>query len=223
MKQFLCVLTAWILVLSLCACTGDDSMPTTPSTPANSSAPTQPVCVHTYADADCVTPKTCTICGSTRGSALGHDYQEGLCTRCGQTDATYKPLLDTAWRIDCLNSDGSQMEYVVLRFQQDGTATFGAGIYDRLADVPEEARDEFMLNEDNWYDYSGEIYYYAGFGVYSPLVYTVEGDIITCTLAYDEESVFILERTAGNLLTVTYFEGQFAIYYMQVGDVLCGE
>ena len=79
-----------------------------------------------------------------------------------------------------------------------------------------------MLNEENWYDYSGEIYYYAGFGVGDQLVYTVDGNIITCELRQDDmvAGTMILERTAGNMLTVTYFEGHFSIFYLQVGDVL---
>ena len=222
MKPYVSMLLVFVILLTLCAC-GDTSTITTTAAPQTTTSSTGPVHSHSYQNADCTTPKTCSECGHIRGDALGHDYANGVCNRCGEADSTYKPLSGTDWRIDCFNTDGSQMEYIVLRFNEDGTAEFGAGIYDRLADVPEEERDDFMLNEDNWYDYSGEIYYYAGFGVYSPLVYTVEGNIITCTLAYDENSVFILERTAGNLLTVTYFEGQFAIIFMQVGDVLRGE
>jgi hypothetical protein len=29
---------------------------------------------HSWVDADCTTPKTCSICGKTEGEALGHDY-----------------------------------------------------------------------------------------------------------------------------------------------------
>ncbi len=31
-----------------------------------------------YSDANCTTPKTCTICGATDGEALGHSYDEGV-------------------------------------------------------------------------------------------------------------------------------------------------
>lgn len=31
---------------------------------------------HNYANATCTEPKTCTICGATSGSALGHDWEE---------------------------------------------------------------------------------------------------------------------------------------------------
>ena len=47
------------------------------------------VCEHTYADATCTVPKTCTKCGATTGSALGHNWSgatcttDNTCTRCG--------------------------------------------------------------------------------------------------------------------------------------------
>ena len=42
---------------------------------------------HTWDDADCDTPKTCSVCGATEGDALGHSWQEAetvkVCTVCG--------------------------------------------------------------------------------------------------------------------------------------------
>lgn len=44
---------------------------------------------HSYAEADCVTPQTCTLCAYTAGEPLGHDGSEpactepGICSRCG--------------------------------------------------------------------------------------------------------------------------------------------
>ena len=34
---------------------------------------------HTFVDADCDTPATCTVCGKTEGTALGHHYTEPTC------------------------------------------------------------------------------------------------------------------------------------------------
>jgi hypothetical protein len=220
MKQFLSALLVFICIITLTGC-GDEPIPTTTTVPLPTTT-SGPVHCHSYRDADCVTPKTCTDCGATRGEALGHDYNEGICTRCGDEDSSYTPLLDGNWRADAVNENGSQLEYISLRFYEDGIAYFGAGVYDRLSDVPEAERDDFMLNEENWYDYSGEIYYYAGFGIGDELVYSVEGNIITCELHRDDTvaGTLILERTAGNMLTVTYFEGAFSIIYLQVGDVL---
>ena len=39
---------------------------------------------HTFADATCTEPKTCTECGETEGEALGHTVNIGQCATCGQ-------------------------------------------------------------------------------------------------------------------------------------------
>ena len=38
---------------------------------------------HNWAEATCTSPKTCLTCGDTRGSALGHNYKDYVCSRCG--------------------------------------------------------------------------------------------------------------------------------------------
>ena len=49
---------------------------------------------HTWIDATCTEPKTCSVCGATEGEALGHDWLENTpnyqqpktCSRCNETD-----------------------------------------------------------------------------------------------------------------------------------------
>ena len=41
---------------------------------------------HTWKDADCETPKTCTVCKDTEGEATGHNYIEGICEYCESVD-----------------------------------------------------------------------------------------------------------------------------------------
>jgi hypothetical protein len=36
---------------------------------------------HTWVDADCDTPKTCSVCSATEGEALGHSYGEWVVTK----------------------------------------------------------------------------------------------------------------------------------------------
>ena len=43
------------------------------------------VCTE-FTDATCTAPKTCTLCGKTEGDALGHNYVEGACDRCGAAE-----------------------------------------------------------------------------------------------------------------------------------------
>ena len=43
-------------------------------------APTVISCNHSFKDATCVAPKTCTMCGTTEGSAAGHRWSAASCT-----------------------------------------------------------------------------------------------------------------------------------------------
>lgn len=53
---------------------------------------THVICIHEWAEASCIEPKTCTICGETSGEPLGHDWQDAACTepktcsRCNMTE-----------------------------------------------------------------------------------------------------------------------------------------
>ena len=51
-------------------------------------------CPHSWLDATCTAPKTCTVCGETEGEALGHSYENNVCTVCGQENVPVK--LDSA-------------------------------------------------------------------------------------------------------------------------------
>ena len=41
---------------------------------------------HTWKDATCSDPKTCTVCGTTSGLTAGHNFSDGKCTTCGKAD-----------------------------------------------------------------------------------------------------------------------------------------
>ena len=58
----------------------------------NSSAEesSEPLHQHIFSDATCSAPKTCSECGETTGSALGHDFRDGKCHVCGAADPDYK-------------------------------------------------------------------------------------------------------------------------------------
>jgi hypothetical protein len=52
---------------------------------------------HSWIDADCDTPKTCTTCGETEGKALGHAWVDATteapktCSRCALTEGDKLP------------------------------------------------------------------------------------------------------------------------------------
>ncbi|MBQ9762506.1 MAG: hypothetical protein IJV82_05450, partial [Oscillospiraceae bacterium] len=41
---------------------------------------------HSWTDATCTAPMTCTVCGNTAGTALGHSYVGGVCQNCGEAE-----------------------------------------------------------------------------------------------------------------------------------------
>lgn len=74
-----------------------ESTPTTSPTTSTATKPVEskpveskPVEVHThtFTEATCEKPATCN-CGETKGNALGHKYNEGVCIRCGKKDPNY--------------------------------------------------------------------------------------------------------------------------------------
>lgn len=56
-------------------------VPTT-KTSTTTKAPTTSVHKHSYSEASCTEPAQC-ACGATKGSALGHTCEVGVCSRCG--------------------------------------------------------------------------------------------------------------------------------------------
>ncbi len=54
-------------------------------------------CKHEWQEADCLNPKTCTLCDKTEGEALGHNWEKATCTApktcedCGETEGEPLP------------------------------------------------------------------------------------------------------------------------------------
>ena len=47
-------------------------------------------CLHSWENATCEAPRTCTKCGTTFGKALGHTTTTGECTRCNKIFGTWE-------------------------------------------------------------------------------------------------------------------------------------
>ena len=65
-------------------------------------------CEHQWREANCETPKTCTLCGATEGRAFGHSWQSAdcehakICVVCNKTDG--EPLGHSWLAADCLTA-----------------------------------------------------------------------------------------------------------------------
>lgn len=107
MKKLLSILLAVLMLLSLSAC-GDESEPSETVNPACQAG-------HTWTDAICDAPKTCSVCGVTEGWAIGHDWKDGTCTVCDKEDPRYDPLMDGVWLLI------EKQKWDLYAFQPDGT------------------------------------------------------------------------------------------------------
>lgn len=67
-------------------CTAEGMIVYTCSICGHSFGETIPARGHNWQDATCTEPKTCSVCFATEGEALGHDFVDGYCTRCGVQD-----------------------------------------------------------------------------------------------------------------------------------------
>ena len=59
---------------------------------------------HTWKDATCTEPRTCSECGATEGEALGHEWKDATCTkpkscsRCGETQGSALGHVEGKWK-----------------------------------------------------------------------------------------------------------------------------
>ena len=90
MKRLSLFVLSLLLILALAACKKDCEhvYDSSCDTVCNECEEERSI-IHTYKDATCTTPATCSVCGTTEGTALGHSFKDGTCTACGAHDPDY--------------------------------------------------------------------------------------------------------------------------------------
>ena len=230
MKKVISLLLVLVMLLSLCACSKNDTLKTDPSTnpsqatnnteeptgdttedtqaptegptttpteepttkptetptakptetpttkPTETPTPKPTTCSHSYKDATCITPKTCTKCGAVSGSALGHSYKDATCTnpktctKCGATDGNKVEHSYTDGKCSfCGEEDAinpqvyfSPVDYVSLEKQENGIS-----VIQLLWDGREYVLADTLYvkaggDPNDFIDYEGERYYGSG-------------------------------------------------------------
>ena len=70
--------------------TVETTVPAPEETTAPTTAPTEPAHTHSFSEATCTQPKTCTTCGATEGEPVEHKYADGSrCVICDTPDPNY--------------------------------------------------------------------------------------------------------------------------------------
>ena len=175
--------------------------PTTPPTQAPTEAPTTPPateCSHSWKDATCTAPKTCTKCGATEGSTAKHNYSDGACTVCGAEDPNV-PFTGNVWVTKIVRT-GSSEEGEVLSFYSLNPTDFQG-----------YSHKEYYSNENYSFMYYGSITHngktYYDFWMSSEIngiEWEDNGDTVKVVFAYSEPATeLVLTRTGEEQFTVT--------------------
>ena len=95
MRKLCAVVCSLIAIFALAACshthTWEEATCTTPKTCSECGATEGEALGHKWAEATCTEAKTCSVCGETEGKALGHTWVEATCTEaktCSECGAT---------------------------------------------------------------------------------------------------------------------------------------
>lgn len=156
----------------------------------------EPVHTHSFSPATCTEPAQCE-CGAIEGAALGHDYKDGVCSRCNAADPDFKftsiSKKQGKWILKYLNQ--KDLYSVFLKICNPAEYSAGVGIGVLLSSLPQEMQNDAkpMCEEFN------DTLYYIGMGTGDSLNSVTEKDN-TVTLTDSSGNQLILTRTGDNTL-----------------------
>ena len=211
MKKLIALLLALAMIPCLVACNTDSATK----------------CNHTYADATCMAPKTCKICGTTEGEPADHLYQQGVCTVCSAAQPNYLAWAKHMWRMDGLTEDGTELDRISLNASSE-EPMIGASFWGDFDTCDEEFKNFYLTDgEKTLFEFEGKQYYSKGFGSGRPVTFEENGDTVVITVMEDEPiGTLTLVRISGNQYKVTEVTGRIVdsviTGVIQVGSVFTG-
>ncbi len=167
---------------------------------------------HKFSKATCTKPKTCS-CGETEGKALGHNYKEGVCSRCKAKDPNYVSYTALSkkggsWKgMFWIENDDGMKNYYEATFKIDEKmVSYGGG--GTALDImgSEEAVQEAIKNGEA-FEFDGE-WWAGGFGGGGIQILNISENGNTVTITTDEGTV-TFKRTGEKNLKVTSSSKEF--------------
>ena len=176
---------------------------------------------HTYANATCTAPKTCS-CGATEGKALGHSYSKGVCTRCNEADPNYKatPVSQKSgkWTFRYV-VDGTLYNASLTLYGSSEDLELGLGFGDSFSTLPEDFQEDIRKEGGSGYIVFEDKEYYVGRGTGDGLKSVAEnGNTVTVTDL--EGNTLQLTRTGEDTMTVKACADFSELGKVPVGTVL---
>lgn len=108
---------------------------------------------HNYMPATCTEPETCSVCGVTQGEALGHDFYNGYCQRCGQGDDNNNSDVPNGNNLTLQDYKDYCIDYGTYSDKQYGITYYHSGLSTSFSMVYNPAEDRLRFESLN---YDGE-------------------------------------------------------------------
>lgn len=175
---------------------------------------------HTWVDATCTAPKTCSVCAVTEGEVANHNYQSGTCSVCGTKDPNFKALTSGSWIRTKVGNDQLLEQTLCFRSNNGMGPAWTVRYFENIGPEADPDFMDYLIAEGKLVKVNGTYYQHMGMGDMGELSFTENGNTITVTLLYWDSSI-VLERTAGNQLKVTAVNGDatVALGTLKVGDI----
>lgn len=188
--------------------TTDQTSETKQNNNQSSSTKPEPAHTHSYSAATCTEPKKCS-CGAVDGNAIGHDYKDGVCTRCNTKDPNYTSTSvlqkQGKWKLQYLN--GNELYRVSMTICTSDENCVGVGIGDSLTTLPDDMQN--VPNIKNYCELFNGEYYYFGKGDRGDIK-AVKEDTDTVTVTDSSGNNLVLTRTDENTLKCISAPNAFA-------------
>lgn len=177
----------------------------TSSKPSNTSS--TPPHTHSFSDATCISPKKCS-CGSTSGSALGHNFTSGVCSRCGTTDSNA-----IVWTYE----DGGEDYIIKTNGKERIKITCNLGDLG-IKDIP---NDDYIVKRNikrtHLKEYNGFVYFHLSYECSEEYVGSAAPSV-GGTGAYSfGHGFYSLRLSDGNVKKIDSDDGSGLVYYMALG------
>ncbi|MGN0611570.1 MAG: hypothetical protein ACI4JI_07270 [Ruminiclostridium sp.] len=149
---------------------------------------------HTFADATCTEPKTCTECGETEGEALGHTVGIGYCSRCvALVEKEDMVSINNHFKSMLKNLENST-DYIRL-CNESYSASDRFSYSKKAADYLKKHQDELsqIARIASKYDELKSLYKYAQTAIGHTIIVPSSGDTSELLDFYDSAEEYILD------------------------------
>ena len=173
---------------------------------------------HTWVDATCTAPKTCSVCAATEGDVGAHNYQNGTCAGCGAADPSYKALKAASWA--CYKPGSSLMGMPGMsQFRLNFDGQWVWRFFEAL-DEPEEEFMEDWIASGQLLQLDGKYYLWQGMADMGEFTFTESGSTVNVN-AEGWGFTITLQRISGNQLKITAMTGDVGTFMpgLAVGDI----